>query len=391
MNLLRDRRGLTLIELIVVVAIFLSVILITTKAFDTIVQKSSQQSKSAQTQIQGAVGLELLRGDLERAGFGLPWEFNKDFGISYEEATFTNASTSTLFNDAPSAAPRALISGGSTFNKGASTYSGAAYLVIKSTLADANETAKKWTTVSFDTAGKNIREWDDADRDFDAAAGATEQVTVIRNDLISTPPTRRLMASSSTAFSTTFEFYSTLTVGHQNGDTFEVYGVHPDTELRMPFNRVDYYVKRPSKMPLTCAPNTGILFRSVVSQADGGQSAGVPLLDCVADMQVVYGLATGGDGVVNDYTTDALNANLDTAAEMRALLKEIRVYILAQEGKKDRFYNYPSTTIDVGESFDSGATITGRRFNLETLIGSDYKHYRWKVYTIVVRPKNLVQ
>ena len=391
MNLLRDRRGFTLIELIVVVAIFLSVILITTKAFDTIVQKSSQQTKSAQTQIQGAVGLELLRGDLERAGFGLPWDFMPTISISYEEATFTNATTSSLFNDAPSAAPRALISGASTFNNGASAFSGAAYLVIKSTLADPNATAKKWTTVSFGTAGKSIKVWDDADRDFDAAAGATEQVTVIRNDLISTPPTRRLMALSSTAFSTTFGLYSTLTVGHQNGDTFEIYGVQPDTELRMPFNRVDYYVKRPSKMPLTCAPNTGILFRSVVSHADGGQSAGVPLLDCVADMQVVYGLDTSSNGFVNSHITTPPATPLASAADLRSQLKEIRVYILAQEGKKDRFYTYPSTTIDVGESFDNGATITGRRFNLETLIGSDYKHYRWKVYTIVVRPKNLVQ
>ena len=380
MKLLRDRRGLTLIELIVVMGIFLGVILITTSAFNTIVQRSSQQSKSAETQIQGAVGLELLRGDLERAGFGLPWTFSTP--ITYREATFTNASTASLFNDAPSAAPRAIISGPTTFNGGSD------YLVIKSTLADANDTAKKWTTVSFTPATKNITLWGDTERDFDPSAGATERVTVIKNDLITTPPTRTLMASSATAFSTTFKLYSTLTQPHQNGDTFEVYGVHPSTELRMPFNRVDYYVKRiGAKMPATCAPNTGVLYRSVVMQSNGGQSAGVPLLDCVADMQVVYGLDSSASGFVNQHRSEPLAS----AAELRDQLKEVRVYILAQEGKRDRLYSYPSSTIDVGESFDNGTTITGRTFDLEELIGEDYIHYRWKVYTIVVRPKNLVQ
>lgn len=378
MNLLRDRRGVTLIELIVVMAIFLGVILITTNAFNTIVQRSSQQSKSAETQIQGAVGLELLRGDLERAGFGLPWTFSTP--ITYEEATFTHASTASLFNDSPSAAPRAIVSGPSTFN-GASDY-----LVIKSTLADASDTAKKWTTVSFAEAGKNIKEWGDSERDFVPGDAATEQVTVIKNDLITTPPTRTLMASSATAFSTTFKLYSTLTQPHQNGDTFEIYGVHPSTELRMPFNRVDYYVKR-TKMPATCAPNTGILYRSVVRQSNGGQSAGVPLLDCVADMQVVYGLDSSASGFVNQHSSEPLAS----AAEVRDQLKEVRVYILAQEGKRDRLYSYPSSTINVGESFDNGSSITGRTFDLDDLIGEDYIHYRWKVYTIVVRPKNLVQ
>ena len=260
--------------------------------------------------------------------------------------------------------------------------------MIKSTLADANDTAKKWTTVSFTPATKNITLWGDTERDFDPSAGATERVTVIKNDLITTPPTRTLMASSATAFSTTFKLYSTLTQPHQNGDTFEVYGVHPSTELRMPFNRVDYYVKRiGAKMPATCAPNTGVLYRSVVRQSNGGQSAGVPLLDCVADMQVVYGLDSSASGFVNQHRSEPLAS----AAELRDQLKEVRVYILAQEGKRDRLYSYPSSTIDVGESFDNGTTITGRTFDLEELIGEDYIHYRWKVYTIVVRPKNLVQ
>lgn len=385
MSLMRDKRGFTLVELIVVMAIFLVVVFITTSAFETIVNRVSQQSKSAETQIQGVVGLELLRADLERAGFGLPWSFNAATGVQYGEAvTPLNVPTNpvTLFNDAPADAPRAILSGNSTFNVDSDGVS-SQYLVIKSILADANPAAAKWTTVSYDAVGRTTKVWGVEERDFDI----NDRVIVVKNSLNTTPPTRELMASGISAFSSRFETYTTLTNPRQNGDTFEIYGVNPATNLRMPFNRADYYIKRESGIPKSCAPNTGILYRSTISQADGKPSAGMPLLDCVADLQVVYGLDTSGAGIgVNTHTI----VPPASAAVMRDQLREIRIYILAHEGKKDRIYSHPSETIDVGESFD-GSTVTGRRFELEDIIGADYMRYRWKVYTIVVRPKNLIQ
>lgn len=394
--MLKNRRGFTLTELIIVMVIFLIVIMITSVAFKTVINSSSQQSKSVETQIEGIVGLEVLRADLEQAGFGLPWTFQT--AVTYEEATILSpvtfwpaGVTPASFNDAgaPGNAPRAVLSGTTAFNKNAANI-GSTYLVIKSILAVANDTSKKWTTVSFDKDNVKSppRQWGDADRDLTS----TERVIVVKDDLMTKPPTRQLMASASTVFSAPFWNYSTLTIPHLNGDTFEVYGVSPDTNpatpLRMPFNRADYYVNRPtSGMPAGCAASTGILYKSTVSHTTGNLVAGMPLLDCVADMQVVYGLDTSGAGFVNDHRTTPLS----TAAEIREQLKEIRVYILAQEGRKDLSYSYPSTTVDVGESFDGGLTVMGRRFNLLTHIGPDYKYYRWKVYTIVVRPKNLIQ
>src|SRR5512137_1639627 len=70
-----DNRGFSLPELIVVMGIFITVMLITSSTFKTIANSSSQQSKSLETQIEGIVGLEVLRADLEQAGFGLPWTF----------------------------------------------------------------------------------------------------------------------------------------------------------------------------------------------------------------------------------------------------------------------------------------------------------------------------
>lgn len=377
-----DNRGFSLTELVVVMGIFLTVMLITSNAFKVIANSSSQQSKSLETQIGGIVGLEVLRADLEQAGFGLPWTFQNSTLTGYEEAD------SNTYDDATTNVPRAITSG---FNKDLfGSYTGSKYIVIKSSVAATNETAKKWTNVSFANGVKSIKTWGDSRRDFDA----NDKVIVVKNNLLTTPPSRQLMVSSTGTFFTTFATYSTLTQPHLDGDTFQVYGIAPDTvtSLRMPFNRADYYLSIPMRtsterdMPASCAPNTGVLYKATINHSNGNRNT-IPLLDCVADLQIVYGLDTDGGGRVNFHT---ITAPL-TAADQRAQIKELRVYVLAQDGKKDITFSYPSQTVDVGESFDGGSSLVGRRFDLKAVIGNDYKSYRWKVYTIVIRPKNLIQ
>lgn len=387
-RLLKSDGGFSLTELIVVMGIFLTIMMITSSTFKTIVDQSSQQSKSIETQIGGIVGLEVLRSDLEQAGFGLPWTFQSPTLSGYLEASSNN------YNDATANAPRAIISG---FNKDLfGSYTGSKYIVIKSSVVATSETAKKWTNVSFASGGKTRRTWGDPQRDFISS----DKVIVVKNNLNATPPTRQLMVSSAGNFFTTFSNYTALTLPHLDGDTFQIYGIAPNgtstSSLRMPFNRADYYLRIPTKtvsgvtvrdMPEYCAPNTGVLYKATINHSDGNRNT-MPLLDCVADIQIVYGLDTSSAGLVNSHVTDISSF---TASDIRTQLREIRVYILAQDGKKDIVFSYPSQTVDVGESFDGGATLAGRRFNLQAVIGDSYKNYRWKVYSIVVRPKNLIQ
>lgn len=404
-----NKQGYTLTELIVVMAIFMIVLMISASAFEKIVDRSSQQSKSVETQIEGIVGLEVLRVDLEQAGFGLPWSFSTAVNYQEVEASLSPVTfwpstvTSAFFNDGkgvstPGDPPRAILSGTTTFNKDSDNNIGSNYLVIKSILAGGNGTARKWTNVSFDKDGVKVPPtvWGAPGRDLVAG----DQVIVVKNALNTTPPSRKLMATGSTVFSTPFATYSTMTNPHSNGDTFVVYGVNSGAGLRMPFNRADYYIKRPTdpdKIPQSCVASDGIgiLYKALFSNTVAGGKVEIPLLDCVADMQVVYGLDTDEGGRVNHYA-DSAEIILKTAEEIRAQLKEVRVYILAQEGKKDRFYShtYPLDTITVGETLNYGLNnglLLGRKFNLNDRIGSEYKNYRWKVYTLVVRPKNLIQ
>jgi hypothetical protein len=64
-------------------------------------------------------------------------------------------------------------------------------------------------------------------------------------------------------------------------------------------------------------------------------------------------------------------------------VKEVRVYILSHEGQSDRAFKFASSMITVGEFG------LGRTFNLSATIGLGWENYRWKVSTIVVKPRNL--
>ena len=169
----------------------------------------------------------------------------------------------------------------------------------------------------------------------------------------------------------------------------------------MPFNRADYFISS-SNVPQRCAKHTGVLEKAVVNQGGGGLSF-LPLLDCVADMQVIYFLDMDGNGrpgtVSNaDGTStttccqdqpsessypDVVPQTLNDASDIRNRVKEVRVYILTHEGQKDINYTYANRTITVGE-FGLGST-----FDLQETMGTDWQHYRWKLYTLVVRPDNL--
>lgn len=378
-----DSRGFSLTELIVVMGIFVTIMLITASSFKTIVNSSSQQSKSLETNTGGIVGLEIFRADLEQAGFGLPWEFRSTPSSAYLEAA------ETAYNDASGSPPRPILSGSNkTLFSG---YTGSRYIVIKSSVVAASEASKKWTNVYFTGGGRTRTVWGDPHRDFIA----NEKVIVVKNNLNSTPATRQLMVANSTdsmvltpgSFYTTFSNYSALTLPHADGDTFQIYGIASDdtSSLRMPFNRADYFISNTTAtdIPAFCAPNSGVLYKATINQSDGSRNK-MPLLDCVADLQIVYGLDNDGGGRVNQYLeTPAVDATV--AANIRNQLREIRVYILAQEGKKDMMFTYPSPSIEVGETLFG--VFRGRNYP----VGAAIKNYRWKVYSIVVRPKNLIQ
>ncbi len=414
----------------ITMVVFVLVIVAASQIFTGLLTQFKQQSTIAESNIEGVVGLDILRRDLAHAGFGLPWVMN---GAIYNEAVTdtigetpwvdrnlsdgppgssinrgcTCASTSTVCpscsgttcsscteNNAGYNAPAAFRS---LNNMGISASTGTSYipnttadvLAIKSTNVAMNDASQKWSFIANRGAWSTILRWGTMDQPNNG-----DFITVI-------DPSPSAATNSQRQLSTTAGFYTTFGDTIANGpalnsnNTFVIYDLGTNAP-RMPFNRADYYVKRPaSGMPSRCAPNTGILYKATINNTVGLATSGyhteMPLLDCVADFQVDYMLDTDGDGTVDTPFVDDIS-NLP-AAQVRAEVKEVRVYIVSQEGRKDLNYDFSNggtrTALSTTEVY--GTQSNGRTFvDLKNMIGNPaYKYYRWKLYTLIVKPMNL--
>ena len=365
MNRERGESGFSLIELLIVVALFSVVIMMSTDTFSVILRQSTQESKVVGSQVDSIVGLNIMRSDIEHAGYGLPWSFQNN--LVYSEA---DASPANTFNDSPNP-PRAITS------SNGSGYNGSDYMVIKSTAVGTSETSQKWTYI---LTGQNPKTWDSAKLNLTNGDG----VIVIRPRTDANNVSQLVMDASTSTFSTQYNSasFSSAFSPTKTSERFFIYGVDPSANLRMPFNRADYYVSRPaSNMPASCAPNTGIFYKATVNHSDGG-STEMPLFDCVADLQVIFGVDTNGDGVVDSRVDDISSLN---ASQIRAQVREVRVYILAHQGQRDPYYTHANSVVTVGEFG------LGRNFDLAGTIGTGWQNYKWKLYTLVTRPSDLGQ
>lgn len=394
-DILRSTSGFSLVEMVLVMAIFMSIIIISSGAFNKLVSVSTQEAKSVESDTQGVIGLEMLRVDLEHAGYGLPWElsFPAEFQETVADGDVAPGVDPRNFNDLNNASsdtnrvPRALQSGVSS--------NGSDYLVLKSTLITTSETSKKWAYVDGVGGASQLKSW--------GSNNLSDGEKIITLDsrtkrLISkpvTPPAVMTAADFSYAIAATNGATMMPPDGFQpptESATYLVYGVSSATTLRAPYNRIDFYVKQPDsakEMPARCAPGTGILYKGVLNHTNGASTDGkfteYPLLECVADMQVVFHMDTNGDGGADAFFPHNGLSSL-SAKEIRQQVKAVNIYVVTHEGRKDGNFAYSKgKDLVVGEGF-------GRTLDLETLFSGttdSYLRYRWKTYKISVLPKNL--
>jgi prepilin-type N-terminal cleavage/methylation domain-containing protein len=385
---IKKEDGFTLVELMITLVIFVMVIIGASTIFSGLLTQFKQQSKMAETNIEGAVGLDVMRRDIEHAGMGLPWS-----GLTaYNEAVNNYYN----LNDAPLGAPRAIFSQNnvSAGTGPAGMIAGSDYLVVRgvNVVSYSNNVSDKWT---FLRAGNTKVTWDVTSENLDPVGNPSNPPDWV---IVVSGSSDMALVTSAGSFATAFN----STSGFAPSDTTVqrlIYGIAPGTmpAPRMPFNRADFYVRRPPAgdpvlMPQRCAANTGVLFKAVVDQATGAQQE-LPLLDCVADMQVIYRWDRNRTGhIVNADTTDSPAViGTGSALDIRNQVREVRVYVLAHEGQIDRTYafnnftqGYCPTCVLVGENDFSAV---GRVYDLSNI--PDYLNYRWKLYTLVVKTMNL--
>ena len=429
--------GFSLVEMMVTLVVFLLAIAAASNIFSGLLNQFKQQSRIAESNIEGLIGLEMFRHDIEQAGNGIPWNLN---GSNYAEATGSPAAT---YNDNPNP-PRAVVIGDGlavgavTWQSFGQTFK-SDELVIKAANIATNAASQKWTHIVklVPTAPNALMTWGTLPppaaavaptaEDLDRRSGSADYVIVVDPG---TTTSQRVLMNDGANFYTqlsnnNFSFNkpsNTTSYGFEpftdTQNSYVVYGIKPyespEVPPRMPFNRADYYISVPAQLPVRCATSelnltnpskrtTGVLYKSVISHKDGTRSGPLPLIDCVADMQVVALASDGAGGGGIDLTWQTVPA---TAQDIVRQIREIKVYILAQEGQKDQTFTFTNFTGSPNPPFNNtcpgncatcievGENCNGSIFDLSKISANssdtnEYLHYRWKVYTIAATPYNI--
>ncbi|MCL5406054.1 MAG: prepilin-type N-terminal cleavage/methylation domain-containing protein [Deltaproteobacteria bacterium] len=406
---MNDKRGMTMVELMVSLAIVLLIVATATTAYYKLLLSYKSNGSTSESYMSNLTGFELLRYDIEMAGFGLPT--NLSAGVSYTEAASghydgdANLPDPSTLNDATSGAPRAFVM---IKNLNANNSD---ILAIKSTLANLSATSKKWSMITEEpselcpTAGvAKVKLWGvtglDPVMDFTSGPPTDNFIVLDNYGTLQTTgggtcANHEPWCYSFNASAGNLGYYSNAsnivpgTFGPSS--VYYIYGLDNSTGPHvMPFNRVDYFLG-PTTNP-SCAPNTWTLFRGAVNQADGTISPSV-LVDCVEDFQVAFGVDPTGNGIV--WQADLNQENIPggagagvamTAAQIQQYLREVRVYTIYQEGagKISR-----SPQFKFLGTFSPGADIGLTLNNSWTPSGQDI-YYHWKLTELDVKPMNLV-
>lgn len=397
------QRGMTLVELLVSLTIILVVLGSASVAYLKLLKSFKTQGKVAQSYMANLTGLEMLRYDIEMAGFGLPTA-DLVAGTIYSEAVAAGGTcpyNASSLNDAPGNKPRAFAALNDAGRNGSDI------LTIKSTIASINSASKKSSTISGATP--TVRAW---------GGTALDPVLDFKTDdrFVMLDDTGRLLQPAAGTWtpyifdgltpSAGYYANAAIAAGLPPQNIYLIYGLDTSTgAYRMPFNRVDYYLdKDPTQFPSSCAASTYTLYRAVINQADGKTNP-LPLIDCVRDFQVAFGLDTNADGSVDSWTKN-LTGDADT---IRTRVREVRIFVLTQEGTGDVGKN-PSFRFsgilnlgdqDIANSLDSAnypantfltlsrtALPGSPQLSTFTPTGLDTQ-YRWKVLELAIKPLNL--
>ncbi len=364
-----DQDGFSIIELLIYLAIVGTIMTLVMTSFIGTLSRSGHQTTIAGTLIETGIGLDILRRDLEHAGYGLPWGW-QNASIIYSEPV--------LFSGAPRGIPQAF----SSQDISTASLNTSDYLVIRASNIARGDISQKWGFL-----GRNASQSPTLENMNQGASFAGGDHFIVLNTESEDQFRQLIMMGSGYVgnSATLSSFAPAATPNDPNGIRYVVYGLKDDSNITRPFHRVDYYISNVN-VPQQCASGTGVLGKLQINQADNN-GVFLPLVDCVADFQVVYYLDTNGNGSGDTFVNANGVASL-SAEEMREQVKRIDCFILAHEGTRDRDYTMANNIVNVGET-DSGGTFFGNVFDLASTIGGNWANYRWKVYSLTVNPKNL--
>ncbi len=362
-------RGFSIIELVVTLTIFGILMTGIFQAYIAQMTNTAREYGIAESEIDRQVGFGILSRDINMAGYGLSADY------STVTPTFT---------------PWSLQSTNGTGGPDDLTLMGTA-------LGMNSQQAQHWSYVAginaMDTSLFTSREWADSEGNSDPRENLQNLDMVILLE----PASKRLLTNAGGEWLFTFDdadddpiteddkFLTAhpsgtlLPQAPNNAIIYALYKSGSAPTAPAPFYSVRYYLTTADGEG--CAPGAKKLLRAEF-KTTGTPNNGDEVISCVADFQVAIGLDTNTDRQIDLWKNGGVGAvdNFDPARLNRSL-RQVQVFVLTQVGEKDRFYNYPSSTIYVGDE-DLGV---GRSFTLT----NEQRKYRWRVIRISAVPRNI--
>jgi len=365
---MKNKSGITLIELLIVMVIFSVVIAGLYSAYQVQVRQGVKEFRQSQTSIELSIASNMIERDLMMAGYGIAEDYSEApvFAGITRPASATNGAPDTL-------------------------------TLMGTAIGMASRAAQGWTYLAnFAPPGvPNFMQWGDM----------REEVS--QNDIVTImePSSKQLLVNAVTnEFLFRFNAPNLDLTSVPGNNLFPFNPLQAGTVLfgfyanaLPPIATLPYYTVTYTRggVPLSnCEPGTQSLLRAE-SRTLGAAGAAQPLINCVLDFQVAFGLDWTESGSITTWDNGGvLAATLGGTTAITVLnrrLKQIRAYVLVQEGNRDPNYTYsnPDTlmaadVIRVGElGLPGGAT--GRDITLTAA----QRQYRWKMLTFAVTPRNI--
>lgn len=348
-------RGFSLVELLVAMGIFGILMTGIFQAYIAQMQNTTREYGIAESDIDRSIGQGIISRDIFMAGYGLADDYNGAYAPWALQSTNSDTAPDDL-------------------------------TLMGTALGMNSQQAQHWSYVTgFTGTNVSIRSWSDSREDLQ------DDDNVILID----SATKRLLTGTG-APNWLFR-YDAHDAGVATDDEFvgwnspsagtvayALYGPDnlPATTPR-PYYSVRYYLSAANGDG--CAPGIRNLQRaeSITTETpDGSNADSNVVIPCVADFQVILGLDTNNDRVIDLWK----NGGVTTAdgydpARLNRSLRQVQVYALTQIGERDNFYTYPSATVYVGDQ----SLGRGRSFSLSDA----QRHYRWRVIRFSAVPRNI--
>ena len=381
-----DKKGMTLLELLVVMAILVVVITGALTFLSSLTKRSSQETARSKTSQTGLISDLILIRDIAMAGMGVPVEVGGQFvpiggvlpGGANPNNTGQNGSDQLMIK-------------GAVISSGANDYfkwgynvnyiiSGSSNIIVSALPDPLNPTLPPYSP--------NVQ-------DLFTLSRAGYRHPFENGDMVVflDAETKQLLGSNvynvSGVGATGFNVApnTDFTIRDYGSLIFSLGGIGVVNFNDYLTNRFTGYRLSAGTQP-QCAPNTRSLLRVYGGAMD-------PILDCVLDFQVQFGLI--------DATTGNVTWLNDISATSAAILKDqlriVRLFIVKQMGKRDPKYFYPFNTIPNASiplfSVNSNGNVVNARpdagppANAIINLTNAQRQYHWRLITLDIPLREL--